>query len=237
MSRFRFIEAEQAHHAVTLLCRVLAVSRSGYYAWRSRPPSGRSVDDSRLGEMIRRVHTESRGLYGAPRIHAELREGHRLRCGRKRVARLMRRAGLVGCHRRRAPRTTRREATATPAPDRVQRNFIAEAPDRLWVADITYLPTWEGFLYLAVVLDVFSRTVVGWAMADHLRSELVVSALELALWRRRPTAEVVHHSDRGSQYTSVSFGERCQRAGIVPSMGSRGDCYDKDDDSYCTSFG
>jgi putative transposase len=226
MSRYRFIDVEQANHAVALLCRVLTVSRSGYYAWRGRPPSRRSTADAGLSTTIGQIHVRSRGTYGAPRIHAELRDDHAVRCGRKRVARLMRQAGLVGCHRRHAQRTTRRDETAAPAADLVHRTFTATAPDQLWVADITYLPTWQGFLYLAVVLDVFSRKVIGWAMADHLRSELVVAALEMALWRRRPASGVVHHSDRGSQYTSLAFGQRCHQAGIVPSMGSTGDCYD-----------
>ena len=138
----------------------------------------------------------------------------------------MRAAGIVGCHRRRTTRTTQREPHATPAPDRVERRFTAGAPDQLWTADITYVPTWSGFLYLAVVLDVYSRRIVGWAMADHLRADLVVSALEMALWNRRPAQGVIHHSDQGSQYTSIAFGQRCQTAGVVPSMGSRSDCYD-----------
>ena len=163
-------------------------------------------------------------------MHAELR-AQGLRCGRKRVARLMRAAGLVGCHRRRRVRTTQREPRALPAPDRVQRRFVANAPNQLWTADITYISTWSGFLYLAVVLDVFSRRIVGWAMANHLRSELVVHALEMALWNRRPVTGVIHHSDHTrkrvpGQYTSIAFGQRCQEAGIMPSMGSQGDCYD-----------
>jgi putative transposase len=158
-------------------------------------------------------------------VHAELR-AQRVYCGRKRIARLMRVAGLAGCHRRRKLRTTQREPRAVPAPDRVQRRFVASAPNQLWTADITYIPTWSGFLYLAVVLDVFSRRIVGWAMADHLRSELVVTALEMAVWNRRPASGLIHHSDQGSQYTSIAFGKRCQQAGIVSSMGSRGDCYD-----------
>jgi putative transposase len=226
VSRYRFIEAERADHGVALMCRVLQVSRSGFYAWRTRPISRRSVADGGLSATISEIHTRSRGTYGSPRVHAELAEDHGVRCGRKRVARLMRQAGLVGCHRRRAQRTTHRDDTAVPAADLVHRTFAVSAPDRLWVADITYLPTWQGFLYLAVVLDVFSRQVVGWAMADDLRSALVVAALEMALWRRRPAAELIHHSDRGAQYTSLAFGQRCRQARIVPSMGSTGDCYD-----------
>lgn len=222
---FEFVEREKAHHPVARLCRVLGVSTSGYYAWRSREPSAHAQEDVVLTARTARIHQESRLTYGAPRIQAELAAGG-VRCGRKRIARLMRAAGLVGCHRRRTPRTTQRESTAVPAPDHVERQFTASAPNQLWTADITYVPTWSGFLYLSVVLDVYSRRIVGWAMADHLRTELVVSALEMALWNRRPAHGVIHHSDQGSQYTSLAFGQRCQAAGIVPSMGSRSDCYD-----------
>ena len=222
---FEFVEREQANHAVATLCRVLGVSTSGYYAWRDREPAARSQEDIVLTARIRRIHQDSRASYGAPRIHAELAAGG-VRCGRKRVARLMRAAGIEGCHRRRSTWTTHREPRAVPAPDRVQRQFAAIAPERLWTADITYVPTWSGLLYLAVVLDVYSRRIVGWAMAEHLRTELVLSALEMALWNRRPVQEVVHHSDQGAQYTSLAFGARCQTAGVVPSMGARGDCYD-----------
>jgi len=223
--RFAFVEREKAFHPIAMLCRVLGVSPSGYYAWRTRGPSARAQADAALLARIRSTHEESRRTYGAPRIHAELRAAG-VRCGRKRVARLMRRAGLVGCHRRRFVVTTQRAATASPAPDRVQRQFVASAPNRLWTADITAIPTWEGFLYLAVVLDVYSRKIVGWAMADHLRTELVLDALGMAIGTRRPAAGVIHHSDHGSQYTAVAFGERCQLAGVLPSLGSVGDCYD-----------
>jgi len=223
---FRFIETEKASFPVAFLCRSLGVSTSGYYAWRKRPPSARAVGDAGLTTTIRQIHVASRGTYGAPRIHAELTDGYETRCGRKRVARLMRAAGLVGVCRRRGVRTTRREATAPISDDLVHRTFTAPEPNRLWVADITYLPTWQGFLYLAVVLDVFSRRVVGWAMADHLRTELVLDALEMAVWNRRPAPGLVHHSDHGCQYTSLAFGRRCRQSGIALSMGSVGDCYD-----------
>jgi putative transposase len=222
---FAFIEREKANHSVTRLCRVLGVSTSGYYAWRRRGRSTRCQADAELTDRIRTIHSSSRGTYGSPRIHAELR-AQGVRCGRKRVARRMRAAGVVGCHRRRRVRTTQREPRALPAPDRVQRAFVASAPNRLWTADITYIRTRSGFLYLAVVLDVFSRRIVGWAMADHLRSDLVVHALEMALWNRRPARGLIHHSDQGSHYTSIAFGQRCQEAGIMPSTGSQGDCYD-----------
>ena len=174
------------------------------------------------------IHQQSRGTYGALRVQAEL-WARGLPCGHNRVARLMRQASLLGCHRRRPVhvRTTRRDPTATPAPDLVQRSFAAPAPDRLWIADITYLPTeQEGFLYLSVILDVFSRRVVGWSMQDHLRTELVLAALEMAVSKRRPEAGLIHHSDHGFQYTSVLFGQRCAAAGIRSSMGTVGDCFD-----------
>ncbi len=213
------------------MCRVLGVSSSGYYAWLERPPSRRAQRDAALGERIRRVHERSRGTYGAPRVHAELAaEGERV--GRKRVARLMRAAGLEGVSRRTGHRTTRRAPQARPAPDLVQRNFAATGADQLWVADMTYIPTWAGFLYLAVVLDAWSRRVVGWSMATHLRTELVLDALNMALWQRRPEA-VIHHSDQGCQYTSIAFGLRCREAGVRPSMGSVGDCFDN---ALCESF-
>jgi putative transposase len=226
VSCYRLIDAEKAHHAVSRLCRVLGVSRAGYYAWTTRGPSVTARKDAALTELIRRVHQRSRGTYGAPRIHAELRLDHGIAVGRKRVARLMRAAGLIGCHRRRRHGLTRRDPQAMSAPDLVGRCFTATAPDRVWTADITYIPTWSGWLYLAVVLDVFSRRVVGWAMAEHLRTELVLDALDMAIWNRRPAEGLVHHSDQGCQYTSLAFGRRLRQAGLVASMGSVGDCYD-----------
>lgn len=206
------------------MCRVLAVSRSGYYAWCNRRPSARAVEDERLQHKIEEIHSASRGTYGVPRIHFELIENDE-RVSRKRIARLMRDRGLRGVSRRKWVTTTVRDDSNRPAPDLVERTFAAAAPNQLWVADITYVPTWEGFLYLAMVLDVFSRRVVGWAMANHMRTELVVDALEMALDQRRPE-QVIHHSDQGSQYTSIAFGNRCQEAGVNPSMGTVGDCYD-----------
>ena len=225
MSRFRFIDAEKARFPVSLLCETVGVSKSGYYAWKGRPPSKRSREDAALTARIVEVHERSRETYGYPRVHAELRAlGER--CGRRRVARLMRKAGLRGCMRGKKKRTTRRDPRAVPAPDLVNGNFAATAPDRLWTADITYLPTDEGFLHLAFVLDVYSRRIVGWTMASHLRAELVVGALEMAVWRRKPAAGLVHHSDRGTQYTALSFGKRLEEAGIVPSMGRTGSALD-----------
>ena len=226
MSRYRFIAAEKVVPSVVRMCRLLGVSPSGYYAWRKREPSARAQANARLSATIQQIHVASRATYGAPRVHAALAEAHGIRCGRKRVARLMRAAGLVGICRRRTVRTTRRAEAATPADDLVRRAFTAAEPNRLWVADITYLPTWQGFLYLAVVLDAYSRRIVGWAMADHLRAELVVDALDMALWNRRPAPGLVHHSDHGVQYTSLAFGGRCREAGIARSMGSVGDCFD-----------
>ena len=221
----------QAHYPVTMQCRLLGVSTSGYYAWQQRSPSSRAKADQELLAMIRAIHTRSRGTYGAPRVHAELAtEG--IHVGRKRVARLMRLAGLSGVSRRKRPVTTVRERQAQPAPDLVQRHFKAAAPNELWVADITYVPTKAGFLYLAVVLDVFSRRVVGWAMESHLRTELVLQALNMALYLRRPQS-VVHHSDQGAQYTALAFGKRCREAGVRPSMGSVGSCFDN---ALCESF-
>jgi putative transposase len=229
MSCYRFIAAHAAQHPVALSCRVLGVARSGYYAWRRRAPSAHAQADERLRERIRAIHQASRGTYGSPRIHVELREAGE-RCGRRRVARLMREVGLRGCHgKRRHVRTTTRDGEATPAPDRGERGFSPPAiggPDRLWVADISYVATGDGWLYLAVVLDAFSRRVVGWAMAEHLRAELVIDALAMALRRRKPPAGLVHHSDHGCQYTSLAFGQSLQTAGLVASMGTVGDCFD-----------
>jgi putative transposase len=223
---FRFITTEKAAFPIAFMCRHLSVSKSGYYAWAQRAVSARARADTALEGRIREIHASSRGTYGAPRIHAELAEVDDLHCGRKRVARLMRAVGLVGVCRRRKVRTTQRDDAAPLSDDMVQRAFTADAPDQLWVADITYLPTWHGFFYLAVVLDACSRRVVGWAMADHLRTELVLNALEMALWNRRPAAGLIHHSDHGCQYTSLAFGRRCRESGIAQSMGSVGDCYD-----------
>lgn len=214
----------QATYPVLMMSRVLGVSPSGYYAWIERPLSARAVEDARLTELIRSSHGQSRGTYGVPRIHADL-IALKEHVGRKRVARLMVAAGLAGVSRRKGVRTTRSNPDAKAAPDLVQRDFSAERPNRLWVADITYIPTGAGFLYLAVVLDVYSRRIIGWTMATHLRAEIVVAALDMAIQTRRPV-DVIHHSDHGSQYTSIAFGNRCEKDGVRPSMGSVGDCYD-----------
>jgi putative transposase len=225
------MKANQAAHSIPTLCRVLGVSASGYYAWRRRAVSARRVQDEQLLEQIRTFHRRSRGTYGTPRIHRDLREAG-VRVGRKRVARLLKQAGLRGVSRRKWPVTTVRAAHARPAPDLVQRAFTATAPNQLWVADITYIPTGTGTLYLAVVLDVWSRRIIGWAMETHLRTSLVLAALEMAITQRRPAA-VIHHSDQGCQYTAIEFGCRCRAANVRPSMGSVGDCYDN---AMCESF-
>jgi putative transposase len=225
VSIFKFIDAEKASYPVALLCRMLGVSKSGYYAWRGRPLSERRRQDALLIEKIREIHTRSHETYGYPRVHAELRS-FGVRCGRRRVARLMRAAGLRGCVRGKKRRTTRRDPRAAPAPDLLRRDFVASEPNRIWLADITYIPTREGFLYLAFILDTHSRRIVGWSMASHMRTELVVDALEMAVWRRRPVTGLVHHSDRGVQYTAISFGKRLKEAGIVPSMGRTGTALD-----------
>ena len=225
------MSAHQEQYPIATLCRVLGVSASGYYAWRHRPPSARALFDAQLRAVIEEIHRWSQGTYGVPRMVRELRDrGHPV--NPKRVARLMREAGLQGVSRRPSTRTTHRDEESPTAPDLVDRDFAASGPDTLWVADITYVPTWSGFLYLAVVLDAWSRRVVGWAMAGHLRTELVVQALDMALEQRRPEG-VIHHSDQGCQYSSLAFGRRCREAGVRPSMGSVGDCYDN---ALCESF-
>lgn len=225
------MKANRAVYKVTRMCDLLGVSTSGYYAWLKRKPSKRSEENNALTEIIAAVHTWSRGTYGVPRMYDELRErGYTL--GKNRIARLMREAELQGVSRRKKHFTTRRDSNARPAPDLVQRRFQAEGPDELWVSDITYVPTQGGTLYLAVVLDVWSRRIVGWAMESHLRTELVLKALDMALEQRKPDG-VIFHSDQGCQYTSIAFGNRCLEAGVRPSMGSAGDCYDN---AICESF-
>ena len=211
---------EKAHHPIKMLCRLLGVSRSGYYAWRSRPLSARAIGDAQLTDQIRLIHVLSRKTYGAPRIHWELEDAG-VRIGRKRIARLMRLAGIRGAHRRRR-RGPGRHATMHPATDLVRRNFRTDEPNRVWVADFTYWPTDEGFLYVAAVMDLFSRRIVGWSMATHLRAEFVIDAIEMATSARDPEPGLIHHSDQGTQYTSFSFGRRLAEAGILPSMGSTG---------------
>jgi putative transposase len=225
VSVFRFIATRKAEHSVKTLCRVLGVSRSGFHAWERRAPSDRELADAWLGERIREIHAESRQTYGARRVHAALR--HRgVRVGRKRVERLMRRLGLSGLVPKRYRCTTIRVPGVRVANDLVERDFNPSGPNQLWVADIKYVRSWQGWLYLAAVVDCYSRRVVGWSMRADLEAELVVDALEMAVARRRPGIGLVHHSDQGSQYVSLIFGERCRAAGVQLSMGSKGDAYD-----------
>lgn len=220
---------EKANYDVTMLCRVLGVGTSTFYDWRRRreDPSPRTAADAALTEKIRAIHAASRSSYGSPRVWAELRLGEGIRCSRKRVERLMRQAGIQGLHRRKFRGCTRRNLNDVPSVDLVNRLFTVDAADRLWVSDVTEHPTTEGKVYVAVVLDAWSRRVIGWSIADHIRSELVVDALQMALWRRRPPeGQAVCHSDHGSQYTSWAFGRRLRAAGVLGSMGSIGDAYD-----------
>ena len=219
------MKAHQAEHSISIMSRVLKLSRTGYYAWLKRDESKRSKENRVLTQRIREIHVGTRGIYGAPRIHAQLvEEGYK--AGKNRVARLMRRAGVIGVTRRKKWRTTTRDESQRPAPDLVNRQFKASALNQLWVADITHVPTRKQPLYLATVLDVWSRKVVGWSMATRMPAELVVNALEMAVKRRGGAAEVIHHSDQGRQYTSDLFQKRCKILGVKISMGSVGDCYD-----------
>ena len=217
--------AEEAHYPVALMCRVLGVSRSGLYAWRARGPSQRAAADAALSIRIRQIHVDSRGIYGSPRVHRELRRDG-VRIGRKRVERLMQRQGLRGLVRRRFRRTTDSAHDHPIAPNTLNRRFGVQGPDRLWAGDITNLRTATGLCYLAVVIDLYSRLVVGWALAEHMRTELVEAALEGALGWRRPVSKALHHSDRGSQYASEAYRSKLASHGIEASMSRRGDCYD-----------
>ena len=226
MSRYRFIVTEKAAHSITTMCRVLEVSRSGYHAWRRRPVGPRGLEDARLTARIRELHAKRRGVYGSPRIWSDLVLDDGERIGRKRVERLMRQAGLSGLITKKWRATTIRVPGVRVAEDLLDRNFAAGAPNRCWVADITYLRTWEGWLYLVAVQDLYSRRIVGWAMADHMRAELVTDALQMALAHRQPARGLIWHSDQGSQFVSLAFGQQARAAGIAQSMGSRGDCFD-----------
>jgi putative transposase len=212
-------------------CRVLNVSRTGYYDWLGRPDSARTQDNELLLKQIRQIHTESRETYGSPRIHAELTLGLGLPVNLKRVGRLMREAGIQGLYRRRRRGCTVGDPAAQPNSDLVNRNFTVEEPNRLWITDITEHPTVEGKLYCAAVMDAYSRLIVGWSIAGHMRTELVTDALGMAIMRRKPEKRLddertVLHSDHGSQYTSWAFGQRLQTAGMLASMGTVGDCHD-----------
>lgn len=215
---------------VAVACRVLNVSRSGYYDWRGRPASAREQENTLLLKLIEEIHAdEDMKTYGAPRVHAELVLGHDLQVNQKRVARLMRQAGIQGLYRRRRSWTTIRDPHATPAKDLVNRRFTVDGPNRLWLTDITEHPTVEGKVYCAAVMDAWSRRVLGWSIDDNMRKELVVDALGMAVLRRNPTDvdnNTIMHSDHGSQFTSWAFSQKVYDAGLVPSMGSVGDCYD-----------
>jgi putative transposase len=226
VSCYRIVLAEKARTPVSVACELFGVSTSGFYAWASRAPSDRELSDVWLIEKIKTIHAAKRGVYGSRRVTAELRLGDGIEVSRKRVQRLMRAGGLPGLVARKRGRTTIRVPGVRVADDLVNRRFRPAGPDVLWVADLTYLRTWEGWVYLAAIQDAFSRRIVGWSMAEHMRSELVVDALEMALHRRRPGPGLVHHSDQGSQFVSLAFGQKARDAGIAVSMGSKGCAYD-----------
>jgi putative transposase len=223
--KFDFIRVQKAFHAVRTLCRVLDVSRSGYYAWSRRPASQRAVDDSRLVAEVAAIFDENKRRYGSQRILRELR-GNGVRIGRHRVRRLMRQIGLRARRRRRWVRTTESGHSHPIAANLLARNFTVDAPNRVWVADITYLPTKTGWLYLAVVIDLFSRAVIGWSMSRHIDGKLTLDALDSALFHRRPEAGLIAHSDRGTQYAATEYQERLQQHGLICSMSRKGDCWD-----------
>lgn len=227
MTIYRHISAQRAHCdlPVSLMCELLEVSESGYWAWRKRPPSDRALYDAWLTERIRAIHGASGGRYGSPRVHAMLRrEG--IFVAEKRVERLMRLAGLQGAHRRRRKGCTTGVPGVEPFADLVGRDFRPAAANRVWCADIKQIRTGEGWLYLAAVQDLFSRRIVGWSMAAHMRQELVVDALEMAVRARRPASGTIHHSDHGGQFIGLTFGQTCHDAGIAQSMGAVGSCFD-----------
>ena len=233
---FQLIDQERAHHAVSRLCSVLNVSRQGYWAWKHRLLSCRRVEDERLKPLIRQAWQASDQIYGAPRLHAELRLGDGVAVGKKRVARLMRELEIQGVSRRRGQvRTTTPDKQTAPAPDLVKRDFSAARPDETWVADITYVPTYEGWLFLAAVMDLYSRKIVGWSMRDDLEAPLVVDAISTAIARRKPKPGLVHHSDRGSQYTSIAMGRTLRDSKIMASMGAKGDPWDNASAESCIS--
>jgi putative transposase len=226
VSVYRIISAERASFPVSVMCEVLGVSRSGYHGWESRAPSDRALSDAWLTSRVKEFHEQARGVYGSRRVQAELRLGQGIQVSRRRVRRLMKGAGISGLVKVKRGRTTIRVPGVRVADDLVERQFRPTRPNVLWVADITYLRTWEGWLYLAAVQDAYSRRIVGWAMTEHMRTELVADALQMAVHRRRPEPGLVHHSDQGAQYVSLGFGQQARDAGIAVSMGSKGDAYD-----------
>jgi len=225
--KFRLVEAEKAFKTpVKVSCELLGVSKSGYYDWERRAPCQRELEDVWITEKIKEIHRDNRGVYGAPRIHAELRMVHGISVGKKRAARLMRQAEISGLVKKRRGNTTIRVPGVRVADDLLVRDFTATEPNTKWVADITYLKSWQGWFYLAAVQDLYSRRIVGWSMADHMRAELVTDALEMAIKRRRPEPGLIHHSDQGSQYVSLAFGQKVRDNGIARSMGKVGTAYD-----------
>jgi putative transposase len=223
--RFAFIGAEKARHSVPMLCRVLQVSRSGYYAWCRRGPSRRAVEDARLGALVVAAHRAGRGTYGSPRVLDELREAGE-RTSRKRVARLMKERGLVGEPQKRWHHPSPGPSGDVSVPNTLARAFTVSAPNRVWASDITYVRTWEGWLYVAVVLDLFSRRVVGWSMRPTLHTDIALSALTMAVGQRLPEPGLLQHSDRGSQYTSEDYQQVLREHGIACSLSGRGNCWD-----------
>jgi len=223
--KYQFIEQCKHEFPVVVMCQVLDVSESGFYAWRKRPVCQHKREDAQLTETIREEFHTHQGRYGSPRIHRELRDGQ-IKCSRKRVARLMRDAGLCAKRKRRRVLTTQRDRTHPVAPNVLNREFRAEAPNRKWVTDITSIPTTQGWLYLAVILDLYSRMVVGWSMSSYCDEELVEKALNLALGRRRPAPGLLHHSDRGCQYTSRAYQLQLEQSGMIVSMSRKGNCWD-----------
>jgi len=223
--RYLCINRHRKQYPVKMMCGALKVSRSGYYAWRERPESDRAIIDCELTRMIREIYRDSKGVYGAPKIHQVLKaQGHHH--GRHKVARLMRLAGLKGCPQRRFKVTTQSNPNHPVAKDLLQRNFTAMAPNQQWVSDITYIDTQQGWIYLAIVMDLYSRRIVGWSMDKWMSRHLVIDALTMALESRMPEVGLVHHSDRGAQYTSSDFRDQLNQHGILCSMSGLGDCYD-----------
>jgi putative transposase len=225
VSTYQFMDAEKANHSVAALCRTLGVSRSAFYAWGSRPPSARADSDRRLMTHIRAAHSRSRGTYGRPRIHAELLE-QGIEIGERRVGRLMRQVGLAGIPRKRFRVTTQADDSHKPCDNLLNREFTADEPNRVWVTDITYIQVGAQWLYLAAILDLFSRKVVGWSAETHLRTDLCLNALRSALAPRQPEARLIHHSDRGCQYTSDAYQTELAKHGVVASMSRKGNCWD-----------
>jgi putative transposase len=223
--KFEFIDAQKAHFPVEFMCEQLEVSRSGFYAWRERPESAHRQEDQKLAEEVAQAHEESRGTYGSPRVHAELRARGR-KVSRKRVARLMKQQKLEARKKRRSVRTTDSNHRHPVAPNVLERDFSPVQPNSTWATDITYVWTGEGWLYLAVVLDLFSRMVVGWSMSEHIDTTLVLGALEMALEGRQPPKGLIHHSDRGSQYASTEYRQALASRGIQCSMSRKGNCWD-----------